>query len=244
MEEELEPLKNFKITLPYYDEEGKKSSKQFTIKVSDPKDISEKALTTVVVKFKMQFSLEVPKHMYNFMVGKSVPFNSMSEREGVRKYTDESPKSLRAYTLERVCDMYNELCGDYRWLKQMEKADMKKVIFYQFDNKTSTVSTDYNSVKIGIKSVLNYAYFVGYINESPTGRDNRYNAEKRFINVSYDSGAYKYKYVTWSEEREAFFENINGTFERIISDINSFEEKISEDTIGQMIEGNVLKFLK
>jgi len=234
MEEEL---KSIKVELDYYDENCVRSSKIMTIKVNRLKDASENGIGWRKPSYEMTFSLTIPNHIHEYLKDKSVPSRGMSTRNHIKSYVDFS-KTINSDTVKAVCDRYWEITQDYLWLKNIHKADLKKVIFYNFGNETKDYRSSWNGLEYGTQNTLDYKFCVGYISSSERNSVLRYNHNKEFVSESHDRGFYHNEYVDWSEEREAFFNGIQSSFEIIINKINSFKDSIKEEFIDQYIKSN------
>lgn len=238
---ENEELKSFQITLPYIDKIGIEGSKAMTIKLGAPKNTSTKGITTVKTQYTVTFTLVIPDHIHKVILGKSVPMSGISARNELKSF-DKYPKSITRETLSAVCDEYWLVLSAYRWLTNIEKAELRKVIFYKLGYDASDFNSSWNGVRFGKESEIKYRYAIGYV--SGTGdKAIRYNQEKRAANKSYDSELYHMEYVNWSEEREAFFVGINNSFESIIAKLSEFSESLTEDTINTVISSG-MKLLK
>jgi hypothetical protein len=51
---------------------------------------------------------------------------------------------------------------------------------------------------------------------------------------------YDYNYVNWTEERQAFFENLQTSFENIINKVNAFNKNIDEKSVDLAIKNNTM----
>ena len=227
--------KSIKIKLNYSDENGVSSEKEMSVKINtvtlrDKSTYPHKARLI----YTLSFSLKIPDHIHSFLIGKSVPTFGMNRRSETMNYSGDFAKTIKAETIERLTERWSEIITDYEWLKNIDKLELKKVIFYKFDNKSTDWSSDWNRTPFGKSSDLNYNYAIGFISES-TRSTIRYNSDKKTISISNDRDFYQLKYVEWSEERQAFFDGIQNTFEKIINNLSSFEEGLSESTINSII---------
>ena len=102
------------------------------------------------------------------------------------------------------------------------------MIFYDFENKSDEWKSHYNGIPFGKENKLNYNYSIGYIS-SIGDKKQRYNSDKKLIK----------KFVEWSEERQAFFDAIQNSFQKIIERIKFFEEGLTEETINQIISNKM-----
>jgi len=236
-------LKSIRLTLDYYDENGNHSFKDMSVKVNKPKDVSYHGYQNKRMKYAMTFSLVIPSHIHAYLLNKTVPVSEMSDRNGSREYASDFSKTLNSDSIEKLCDLYLRVVGDYVWLKGIDKAELQKVIFYKFNNSFSDFNSSWNGINLGFKSGLNYSYFIGYITTN-TKTVLRYNKAKTLINTSYDRELYDYNYVNWTEDRQAFFENLQTSFENIISKVNAFNKNIDEESVDLAIKNNtMLKFI-
>lgn len=232
-------LKSIRLNLDYYDLDGNHSLKETTVKVNKPKDISYVGYQVQKRKYAMSFSLAIPNHIHSYLLNKTVPIFEMGERNNSREYAPDFAKTLNSDSIEKLCDLYLRVVGDYVWLKNIEKAKLDKVIFYKFDNKASDLNSSWNGLNLGLKSRLNYSFFVGYIASSDK-KTLRYNNAKSLINSTYDREIYDYKYAKWTEDREVFFENLQKSFESTIEKINGFESSINEESLDFIIKSNTI----
>lgn len=236
MEEEL---KSIRLELDYYDEDGNKSAKVFSIKVTKPKNISEKSMLGQSKKaYSMSFSLVLPDHIHKNIIGQTLPRIGIGARNDTKSYAKDFSKTITYESLKSVCDTYHDIIQDYKWLKSIEKAELQKVIFYDFDNNSIDYKSLWNGSHFGKGSKLKYLYSIGYISHGV--KQNRYNNDKLFINVIHDIEFYEQKFVFWTEERQAFFDNIQKSFAGIMDKINEFEEHINEKSLDNLIENKQL----
>ena len=238
-QEELdEDFKSFRLVLNYYDEDGKHSNKAMTIKVGTAKNISEHYYNlNNKMKYSMRFSIVLPDHIHKYLIGKTIPareFNSDANRDAMITFDNKLAKTISFPTLEAVCDWYYKYLMAFRWLKQIEKAELKKVIFYNFDNFTDDLRSEWNSKKMGKESQLRFVYSIGYIS-SMNDKVYRYNENKQMLNEGHEREFFKTKYVIWSADRQLFFDQIQASFETIIGRIDDFEAKINEKSINAII---------
>ena len=232
-------LKSIRLNLDYYDEDGNHSYRDMSVKVNKPKDLSYVGYQVQRRKYGMTFSLVLPSHIHSYLLNKVVPINEMSNRNASREYASDFPKTLNSDNLEKLCDLYLRVVGDYSWLKSIDKAELEKVIFYKFNNKASEFDSSWNGLNLGFKSELNYSFFIGYVAMN-SKKILRFNKAKSLINSTYDSDMYKYEYVKWTEGRELFFENLQISFENIVKKINAFKENINEESVDSIIKNNTI----
>lgn len=228
-----EDLKTLKVDLDYYDQDGKHSLKTMSIKVNKLKDMSEKGFGWTKKSYEMTFSLTIPDHIHKELLGKTIPERKMSHKNGLRSYVDFS-KTINSETVKGVCDRYWEIIQDYLWLKNIEKSELKKVIFFNFENSFGDYKSDWDGSLIGRKNKINYSYSVGFISD----KNVRYNVNKLLIDQHHTREFYNWQHIEWTEEREMFFNNIQKSFENIIDKINSFNNSINEETINILIKNS------
>lgn len=231
-------MENFKLLLDYFDEDGNRSKKETTITVNTVKDVTEKPWfgQHPLKTYDVTFSIKIPEHIHKHLKGKSVPNYGMSTNNGETVYDEKNfKKTITGATLQNVCERYNKVLNSFNWLKETERAELKRVIFYQFNNNSSNYNSIWNGMNYGLKSSLNYKFALGYVSVNARGTEQRYNNEKRMISSSREEDFYQMKFVEYSEEREGFFHGIQRSFETIISNINGFEENLTEESINSLI---------
>ena len=233
-------LKSIRIELDFADEDGNRTRKMQTVKVNTPslRDKSKPLFYNHVNSvYTLSFTIQIPDFIHSYLIGKSAP-SSRSDR--TRDYKEDFAKSINRHSIEQLTEMWCELIGDYVWLKKLERADLKKVIFYEFDNKHGEYVSFWNGVNFGELSKLGYKYSIGYISETEN-RHIRYNSKKLSISSSNDKEFYNLKYVEWTQERETFFVGIQKSFESISEKITKFESGLTEETINELIAKNPLR---
>lgn len=207
------------------------------MKVNKPKYVGEKGMGWEKRLWALTFSLVIPDHIHNYLIGKTVHVSNgiIGNKNEVKTYSkDNFPKTITDDNVKGICNKYFNICQDYLWLKNLEKAELTKVIFYEFKNNCQDFKSSWDGSNFGEKSQLNYRYIIGYISKN----DHRYNETKRLINNHYDREFYSYKYVKWSEERESFFKNIYESFQNITKRLDDFEKNISEQNLDNLISVN------
>lgn len=230
-----ENLKSIKLLLDYYDEDGNHSLKEMSVKLNKPKDLTKGSYLVKAKNYSMSFSLVIPNHIHSYLIGKSTPnFYSNSMRNDFKTYEEDFSKTINSETIEGICRLYLSVVSSYIWLKELEKSNLEKVIFYKFKNESGVNDSRWNGDNIGVKSKLSFYYSVGYISKSKHGIL-RYNVNKKLINEAHEREFYQNNHVSWSEERQLFFDNMQKSFESIIDKIDKFQDGLSEDTINEMI---------
>ena len=229
-----EELKSIRISLDYADENGKRLQKEQTIKVNKPVRNDQRTATMfgshIDSVFTISFSIQIPEFIHSYLLGKSVPSTD---------YKEDFKKSISSHSIEQLTEKWCKLIGDYVWLKKIENADLKKVIFYQFDNSIDIYKSFWNGTQFGERSKISYKYAIGYISKIDD-REIRYNSKKISVSSSNDKEFYQKKHVEWTEAREVFFIKIQKNFESICNTINDFESKLTEDSINGLIANSPL----
>ena len=239
----MEDFKSFRIILDYADESGKRMFKEQTIKVNTPKLRNKGAgvgWRPDPMIYLLSFTIQIPEVIHSFIIGKSVPVRRSTD---TKDYKQDFPKSINAESIEVLTKRWSELIDDYVWLRQIESTEMKKVIFYEFNNKSEDFRSYWNGTPFGEKANLGFKYAIGYVSLL-NDKEVRYNQTKISISSSNDREFYALKYVDWTEEREKFFVGIHKSFEAIIEKIHVFEESITEDSLNSLISNSNLNFLK
>lgn len=231
--EEEEKLKSIRIELDYADADGNAMQKIFTIKVNKVKDVSESGIGYRKRLYSMSFSLVIPEHYYETLIGQEIPIFEMGKRNEFHSYNSLT-KTITRDDLKTLCDFYFRILQDYCWLKKKQKANLQKVIFYDFENKSGKYSSDWDGLNFGTKSKLDFTYCIGYL--SPMNV--RYNDAKVMVKETQNREYYRLSHVIWSQEREDFFNQIDGSFKNIVNKINIFKSQLNEDTINTYISDN------
>ncbi len=235
----MDELKSIRIELDFADEDGKRIKKAQTIKVNTPslKDKSSNSYGFYKQSvYTLSFTIQIPDFIHSYLIGKSVP---STRSEKTKDYAQDYPKSINRTSIEQLTEQWCELISDYVWLKKIEKAELKKVIFYQFNNECGEYKSYWNSTKFGESSKIAYRYAIGYISDVD-GKQIRYNSKKLSVSSSNDKEFYGLKYVEWTQDREVFFVGIQKSLELFSEKINKFESEISEETINGLISNSPL----
>ncbi len=244
MEKEKD-LKSIRLTLDYPTEEGNYTTKELTVKVSNakPKKTFGKGFRDHFLTMQILFSLEVPEFIHAALKGNTVGQKKLGVISGgdARKYEEDFPKTIKSITLEGLTEQWVQIVIDYIWLKEIEKKELTKVIFYQFNNSSKPTKSLWNGLPLGNAASLNYVFAVGYISTGKT-EVYRFNDQKKMVNSSHDRDFYACKYITWSEKREQFFTRLKELFEKQMRDMAEFETNLTEEKINLFIEakGNML----
>jgi hypothetical protein len=232
---EDQEIKNLKLEMDYFDEDAKKSTKVMTIKINKPKYTSSEGLYGHTKRtYSMSFSMKIPEHIHSYLLNKTVVRYKMG-RNYEKNYSD-FPKTINRQILETLCEDYFEITQDYLFLKRLEKAELKKVIFFGINNSTKPYTSIQDGTEFGIKNEIKYNYSIGYI--SGENNELRYNSEKLYISSRTHHEFYQHKFVVWSEEREEYFKGIQTSFEQIIDRFNKFNDGLNDDTINEIINNN------
>lgn len=238
--ENSEDFKSIKVLLDYYNENGVKSEKLMSIKVNTPK-FKDKSYSIIYENPKvyvLSFSLKIPEHIHAFIIGKSVPVSTYQNQSGLRDFPVDFAKTITAATIEAVTNSYHEIIDSFRWLKKIESAELKKVIFYEFETFNREFNSDRDGLKFGLRSGLKFRFATGYIS-NVGGKEQRYNSNKASISETHNRDFYSgLKFINWTEERQQFFDATQKSFEAMSEKINAFEGNLSEDRIDSFIDSN------
>lgn len=237
-----EDFKKFKVSLDYVDAEGNLSVKDFTISVTNPKREQNMKITYTKYYdlYSMMFSLVLPEHIHKLMVGATVGsavlYGAVNREE--RRYDKDFSKTVKSLTLRGLTEAYTQILYDYRWLKQIEDAELTKVIFYSFKNNSTVKQSSWDGTKLGKSVTMNYMFSIGYYSKVDD-KEYRYSIDKKLINQYRDNDLYvNYKRVDWTSEREIFFTNIESSFIKLIDQLTAFESNLTEDKIEALISSS------
>lgn len=223
-----------KVTLQYYDEDANVSEKVFSIKQNPIKNISKSGIGWKQTLYKITYTLVLPDHIHKYMLGKIVERNRGIGNSDRESYVDLA-KSITSETINWICIRYWTITQDYLYLKKLEKAELQKVIFYNFDNNTGELNSSWDGVKLGTTTKIKFNYCIGFISDTKD-RVNRYNTQRKFIGEPHNRDFYNnMKYIVWTQEREDFFNGIQSGFENIVDKIEAFDKNLSEETINTII---------
>ncbi len=238
----MEDLKSIKLELDYFDEDGVRSMKQMSIKVNKPKVTDKPSLAweSSHAAYDLTFSLVIPDHVHAFLLGKSVPASDLG-RNVTRDYEPKFSKTINADSIKTICERYWIIMSDYKFLKDIDKAELTKVIFYDFNNASRQYVSEWNSTLLGKTNNLNFLYAIGYTS-NVRGKLLRYNEQKMVIAETYNRNFYAHSVVKWTEDRQLFFEDMQLSFEKWVNGINAFKEGLKEETIDFAIK-NKVKYL-
>ncbi len=235
-------VKVIKVTLNYADENGKHSTKEFSIKLNTLTQKDKSALNygrAPKYTYTLQFTLRLPDHIHSYLLGKTVPVSGISRKSEIKNYPLDYAKTIKAPSIEGLTEAWYEIIADYIWLKQIESAELTKVIFYTFDTGYGATKSHWNGIHFGVEYRVGFDYCFGYI----SGGGNkmvRYNKDKKMVSASRDEGFMDMEYVVWTEERQQFFDSIQNSFATLIGKIDTFKDSLSEDTINAIISNKTL----
>lgn len=235
--------KTIKISLDYCDADGKRTVKEMPIKINTPVLIDKNSYTWMQKKltYSLSFSVKIPDHIHSYLLGKTVPAFGISRTNETKDYDENFPKTITRENIKALTESWWEVITDFEWLRNCEKQDFDKVIFYNFNADSGEAKSYYNSINLGEKSNLKFDYSIGYTTVlKDKDKIIRYNKDKKIISQNNDSEFYKKKYVLWSQERQDFFENIQKSFAVICEKIKTFEETLSEETINIIISNKLM----
>lgn len=233
MEQEV---KNIKLSLPYVDETGKATLREQTVSFKKvvEKDVDMgrwNGMKGSLVYYTMGLSIVIPDHIYTTLNGRYV--SRSTDRREYADYGKDFKKTVTSDSLEALTKRYREIILDYKWLIDMDKMILLKVIFYSFDGDVNeTKKSEWNGIKCGKELEINYGYIVGYVSED--GKT-RLNEDKKFFHHKYDSFVNKWGYVEHTEMREEFFAKIFSRFKGIIQELKNFEKSLSNKSIDNII---------
>jgi hypothetical protein len=232
-----EEIKNLKLLLGYYDEQGIYSEKETTVKINKVKDISESSSfgNISVRKYALSYSLKIPDHIHSFLIGKTVPEDhSWSSRGNMFEYKEDFSKTINNENLTYLCQRYYKILQDYDWLKKRDKLELKKVIFYSFETNLGVNRSSWDGKDIGKKTNITHVCCVGFVSEQ-AGKEHRFDENRNLISLRNDD-FYRLKHVDYSDERMNFFDGILESFRRVNEKFEAFNEQINNGEIEQLIK--------
>lgn len=242
MEDKEKQTKSLRLTLNYPTVEGKVIETELTVKFSNPKfnkkySVSDGSYKEYAKTYDMEFVLEIPDFIYDELKGKSVGERKLGESPNgaSRTYEENFPKNIKRRSIDALSEAWYQIVLDYAWLRKIERAELKKVIFYKFDNSSGDTTSEWNGNPIGSESILHYKFALGYVKKS--GKDViRLNSDKKMMNSRFDIDFYEYKFISWTQEREDFFRGLNDVFEKQIAAMANFEKNLTEEKINSFIQ--------
>lgn len=235
MSEEKE-IKSIKLSLPFVTEDGKSRilEQVVTFKKVIEKDKSS-YFNGNFPTYSMGMSIAIPTHIHQKLVGTTVPRKRGLSDDRGKTYDVKFPKTLTCNSLESLTDCFREIMYDYKWLIDLEKMELKKVIFYNFDGDIlEKTKSHWDSKTLGSKSDISYGYMIGYIGVNGKS-EVRLNLDKKIMQ-NRDGVENEWLYVTHTETRESFFKTIFNKFQSLYNDLKSFSNSLNETAIDNIIK--------
>lgn len=240
-------VESIKITFDCPMADGTLVDKEMTVKLNTIKPTKKigkgKWSIDYMKTYEMDFALSIPDHVHKKLCGRRISSRALGNGLGgeqSREYSKSFGKTIKATTIEELSMKWLQIVNDYLWLVKMDSANLQMVIFYKFDNGANEATKAvFDGNGLGFKASLQFKYSVGYIAETGTGNNvqiHRYNSNKTFIsNHTDEEGFYKYKYVLWTPERQAYFDNLQAIYQSLIKQIDDFDGRVNEDGIDKII---------
>jgi hypothetical protein len=232
-----EEIKSLKLSLPYVTEEGKNTLREMTVtfkKVIEKESGSYNNDYSPIYSMKM--SIVIPDHIHKKLCGAIVGRKSDINDRGSREYKTDFAKTITSESLSAVTERYRDVIYDYKWLINMDKMEVTKVIFYTFDGTNTASNKSYWDGKMmGNDTQVSYSFMVGYI--SKDGK-NRLNIDRKII-TRQDGDQINWDYVEHTPDREMFFVTIFSKFKDLLAQLNGFKKKITPHSIDEMIKAGV-----
>jgi hypothetical protein len=235
-----EEIKSLKLLLGHYDEEGNYSEKETTDKINKPKDISESLSfgNISMRKYSLSYSLKIPEHIHSFLIGKIVPADySWSSKGDMIEYKEDFSKTLNHENLSILCSKYYKVLQDYDWLKNRDKLELKKVIFYSFETQLGEYRSSWDSKPLGKKTNIAHICSVGFVSKQE-GKEHRFDENRNLISLRND-GFYRLKHIDYTDERMNFFDGILESFRKVNEKFEAFNEQINNGEIEKLIKERI-----
>jgi hypothetical protein len=217
-----------KLTIQLYvvDTNGNMELQNFIIKVSQPKDITEKTLfgKNINKEHELVFSLKLPKHYREILHNITIYRNRGIGNSKEKQYTEKLPIELKAKSLIELCQKYNEISNDCIWLYSLKNANLKKVIFIKSKLNNKEIYSYQSGITIGTNIKFDLNYEIGYIDEN----NKRYNKNKQFV-TERDTDFYKLNYIEWSTEEEQRLMEFSSRLVDMLNEISSFTNQTGEN---------------
>jgi hypothetical protein len=229
------------LFLDWYLEDGTLTQKLVTVNIGKPIP-SARHYRYGNTTYTITYSVKIPDHVHKRICGETVARPKSGESNRTREYPKDFKQRFGRTDVYKLTEEWNTIQADYDWLLARDKAKLEKVIFYDFNGAFDEWNSSWNGVKIGRKNELKFRYAIGYVGEivkryHGKTEESRYNAARSMVNNSSD--LYSTNYVKWTAEREQFFIRLQTSFERLINNVKMFEESLTEDTIEQLMAGNI-----
>jgi hypothetical protein len=234
MEEAQDITKGFWVDGIYVpDTEGKCSGNDYAgyngrIKVSLGKPKKD------VTKYVMLFKTVLPKHVYSKLHGTKVERSrgGINPKVHTHDYT-EINKSITSHSLDGLVNRYNEIMQDFIFILNDEVAPKRKLIMvkYKSDFRGDRTSSQ-NGSKIGKTMSLDFHFLVCYYNGNTF-----FDIDHRPINTTngYDRDIASYSPISWTQEREDFFNTVYDNFGKFNDKLGEFFTSMNDKTIDNHI---------
>lgn len=238
--ENNDELKTISLELDYADEKGVLSKRNTKIRFNKPvlKDKQGDLRGNLKLIYKNSFSLTIPDHIHSALCGKTIPRTGLSNTKTFT-YEPDFSKTVTCPQIEILTEKWRDIIYDFYWIKNIDNLDLKKVIFFSFKLNNSEFKSSWDGTSFGNQIKVEFTFAIGYTSVNKSDKSIiRFNSDKKLINSGYNSEFYSLKVISWSGERENFFNRIQSGFLTIISQLSEFEKNLTEDSIDCFIENN------
>lgn len=226
-----------------YPEGDRAVPRVMTVTVDDPKLV---AGTSNTYTYRQRFRLSIPDEIRQQLAGKTFWRQKTQSTFG---YDKNMPKSLSVFSIETLCETWNELVDDCIFAANIETLPLRKVIFFEVSTMLKEWKSEWNSNPLGDQTSSSFRYMVGYVSDKQlvtySGQQKtkqvRYDANRNVIRQYGSDSIYSLAFVTHTDEREAFFAGLMAAFATLKSRLDGIAEMITEDQVDQLCVTKLLK---
>lgn len=179
--------------------------------------------------------VEIPEYMRTTLAGRQVSANSMGKSSTTYAKLEEFPKRISGIEVSNIFGRFLDMNTHFKRVLTLTNEAKDKCIFIKFDNHLRAKKSRWNGADLGTEVGANLSYFVGY---RSTESGNYYDNVFKHISVFQGSGNPEVKemeVITWTEEREKYFNTLSTRYASVNDDINTFMGKMTEETIDTLI---------
>lgn len=230
-------IKSLKLSLPYVTEDGKMTLREMTVSF---KRVIEKENRSYSGNhypiYSMNMSLVIPDHIHTRLIGTIVGRKRGLGDDKGTTYAADFSKTITSESLKGLTERWRDAIWDYLWVADLDKMEVKRVIFYDFAGGDKENGKSYwDGKKMSNDIEVQYGYMIGYV--SSDGKY-RLNDDKKVVSDK-DGEAYKWKYIDHTKEREIFFRTIFQKFQQLLSQLENFGDSINPYTIDDFVKKGV-----
>ena len=229
----------------------------FSVPTKDFKSLEDKELTvnTYLKDKHLLFSLTIPAYIYRKIFGTEIKYiDGFIEKQYISPFGGKKVRFKNKLQNEVFFDLigrFKEVCQDAIQVQSVINSDKDMVILVKFLKEDVEERDDLNHASKGRKLASQFQYFVCYRRKTKEMFSNEtkivyesleqatYGLQDQHVGYGFkryfDNVKEGFDVISWTQEREDFFKNIEKAFIELNGKLEEFFGKLTDDKVEKLI---------